>query len=81
MAGIEASWDVAPGFWSTIGEKTVKYAGWGDGWDELRFDAGEDEGFVAAYGKDGELVGVIAHERDAEYEAGKEKIERRESWS
>ena len=38
MAGVEAGWDVAPGFWSTIGEHTIKYVGWGDGWDELRFE-------------------------------------------
>ena len=31
-----AQWDVAPGFWSTIGEHTLKYAAWGDGFDEAR---------------------------------------------
>ena len=35
LAGAEAAWDVAPGFWSTIGDHTLKYVGWGDGWDEL----------------------------------------------
>ncbi len=39
MAGAEAAWDVAPGFWSTIGEHTIKYVGWGDGWDELALRA------------------------------------------
>ncbi len=43
LAGVEARWDVAPGFWSTIGERTLKYAGWGDGWDEVRFEPGEGE--------------------------------------
>ena len=27
-------WDDVPGFWSTIGEHTLKYAAWGDGYDE-----------------------------------------------
>ncbi len=81
MAGVEASWDVAPGFWSTIGEHTLKYAGWGDGWDELRFEDGEDGAFTAWYGREGELVGVLTHERDDDYEAGRERIERHGSWS
>ena len=38
----EPQWDAAPGFWSTIGEHTLKYVAWGDGFDEARFvDHGE----------------------------------------
>jgi NAD(P)H-nitrite reductase large subunit len=81
LAGKEASWDAAPGFWSTLGEHTLKYAGWGDGWDEIRFEAGEGGSFVARYGRDGELVGVLAHERDEDYEEGKRLIEERAPWS
>src|SRR6201999_3262482 len=58
MAGEEAAWDAAPGFWSTIGERTIKYAGWGDGWDEQRFEPAADGAFACWYGRDGELVGV-----------------------
>ena len=36
IAGEDAAWDVAPGFWSTIGEHTLKYVAWGDGFDEAR---------------------------------------------
>ena len=36
IAGEDAQWDVAPGFWSTIGEHTLKYVAWGDGFDETR---------------------------------------------
>jgi 3-phenylpropionate/trans-cinnamate dioxygenase ferredoxin reductase subunit len=36
IAGEDSQWDVAPGFWSTIGERTLKYAAWGDGFDETR---------------------------------------------
>jgi NADPH-dependent 2,4-dienoyl-CoA reductase/sulfur reductase-like enzyme len=81
MAGVDARWDAAPGFWSSLGERTVKYAGWGDGWDEVRFEQGDGDSFAAWYRRDGELAGVVAHERDADYEAGRERIEGREQWS
>jgi 3-phenylpropionate/trans-cinnamate dioxygenase ferredoxin reductase subunit len=80
LAGAEASWDVAPGFWSTLGERSLKYAGWGDGWDEIDFEPGQGESFVARYGKGGELVGVIAHDDDRAYEDGKRAIEERARW-
>ena len=37
-AGTEARWDQVPGFWSTIGERTLKYAAWGDGYEQSRFE-------------------------------------------
>lgn len=77
----EASWDVAPGFWSTIGERTLKYVGWGDGWDEVRFLPGAGESFVVRYGRDGELVGVLAHGDDDSYERGRSEVEERARWS
>jgi 3-phenylpropionate/trans-cinnamate dioxygenase ferredoxin reductase subunit len=80
LAGEGASWDVAPGFWSTLGRRTLKYAGWGDGWDEVRFEPGEGESFTASYGRDGELVGVLAHDDDAAYEEGRKAIEERARW-
>jgi 3-phenylpropionate/trans-cinnamate dioxygenase ferredoxin reductase subunit len=80
MAGVEAGWGVAPGFWSTIGERTIKYVGWGDGWDESRFEPGEEGAFACWYGRDGELVGVAAHRDDAAYERGRELIEERAPW-
>jgi NADPH-dependent 2,4-dienoyl-CoA reductase/sulfur reductase-like enzyme len=80
MAGVEAAWDVAPGFWSVIGAHTLKYAGWGDGWKEARFEAGEEGAFACWYGRDGELVGVASHLDDAAYERGRELIEERASW-
>ena len=81
LAGAEAAWDTAPGFWSTIGEQTIKYVGWGDGWDEHRFEAGEDGSFACWYGRGGELVGVATHRDDAAYERGRELIEERAPWS
>ena len=69
IAGEDASWDVVPGFWSTIGLRTLKQRAWGDGWDEVRVD-GDAGGFTAWYGRDGRLVGVLTHERDGDYERG-----------
>jgi 3-phenylpropionate/trans-cinnamate dioxygenase ferredoxin reductase subunit len=81
LAGVEAAWDVAPGFWSTIGEHTLKYVGWGDGWDELRFERGKNGSFACRYGRDGQLVGLVTHEDDAAYERGRELIEERATWN
>jgi 3-phenylpropionate/trans-cinnamate dioxygenase ferredoxin reductase subunit len=78
LAGGEASWDMAPGFWSTIGEKTLKYWAWSGGWDEARFvekDDVEGEAFTVWYGKEGICVGVLAHNVDEDYEEGRKLIE------
>ncbi|HUC01181.1 MAG TPA: FAD-dependent oxidoreductase [Solirubrobacterales bacterium] len=80
LAGREASWDVAPGFWSSVGEQALKYVGWGDGWDEVRFALGAGESFVARYGRDGELVGVLAHGDDDSYERGRSEVEEHARW-
>ena len=37
-AGKQAEWEDVPGFWSTIGSRTLKYAAWGDGFDQARFE-------------------------------------------
>jgi NADPH-dependent 2,4-dienoyl-CoA reductase/sulfur reductase-like enzyme len=81
MAGVEADWGVAPGFWSTIGEHTIKYAGWGDGWDRSRFEPGDDGAWACWYGQGEELVAVAAHRDDRAYERGRELIEERAKWS
>jgi 3-phenylpropionate/trans-cinnamate dioxygenase ferredoxin reductase component len=74
IAGGEAAWSMAPGFWSTIGDKTLKYWAWGDGWDEKRF-SDKGESFTVWYGRQGTLVGVLAHGSDEDYEEGRELIE------
>ena len=81
MAGVETGWGVAPGFWSTIGERTMKYAGWGDGWDEMIFEDGKGESFTAWYGRDREIVGVLAHDRDEDFELGRRLVRERAPWS
>ena len=46
-----------------------------------RFEPGEEGAFACWYGRDGELVGVVAHLDDAAYERGRELIEERAPWS
>ena len=77
LAGRAAAWDAVPGFWSTIGSHTVKHAAWGDGWDEVRLDLDPGDGALTAwYGREGRTVGVLTHERDEDYERGRERVER-----
>jgi 3-phenylpropionate/trans-cinnamate dioxygenase ferredoxin reductase component len=80
ISGGEAAWGMAPGFWSTIGDKTLKYWAWGDGWDEQSFE-GDGEAFTVWYGKEGTLVGVLTHDSDDDYERGRELIEREEPFT
>ncbi|MGO9822414.1 MAG: NAD(P)/FAD-dependent oxidoreductase [Solirubrobacteraceae bacterium] len=80
-AGIDASWDDVPGFWSTIGRRTLKYAAWGDGYDEVRFERAPDGSFSAWYGRDSRLVAVLSHELDEAYERGQKLIAGGTSWS
>jgi 3-phenylpropionate/trans-cinnamate dioxygenase ferredoxin reductase component len=75
IAGEDAQWDVAPGFWSTIGEHTLKYVAWGDGYDDARLVDHGAGAFTVWYGKDGTTVGVLTHECDEDYEHGRELIE------
>jgi 3-phenylpropionate/trans-cinnamate dioxygenase ferredoxin reductase component len=62
-----------PGFWSMIGRRTLKYAAWGDGFDEACCVTYGD-GFTVCYGRDGKLVGVLTHEADGNYERGRESV-------
>ncbi|HEY6711446.1 MAG TPA: FAD-dependent oxidoreductase [Rubrobacter sp.] len=79
IAGGEAAWSRIPGFWSTIGDKRLKYWAWGDGWDEQVFEDG-GEAFTVWYGKEGMLVGVLSHGTDEDYQRGRGLIERGESF-
>jgi NADPH-dependent 2,4-dienoyl-CoA reductase/sulfur reductase-like enzyme len=79
-AGVEAGWDDVPGFWSTIGSRTLKYAAWGDGFDASRLHRDGGGAFVAWYGRQGRIVGVLAHERDEDYDRGRELIAAGAPW-
>ena len=53
-----------PGFWSTVGDRTLKHAAWGDGWDAA--EAGgrrRPVRLVAGTGAAAEIVGVLAPRR------------------
>jgi len=75
-AGREDAWRQAPGFWSQIGERWLKYVAWGDGHESVAFEDHGDGAFTAWYldGK-GVLVGVLTHERDDDYARGRELVE------
>lgn len=76
LAGDEgARWQEVPGFWSSIGEYTIKYAAWGDGYDSSRLDEHPDGTFTAWYSQGGKLVGVLTYERDKDYEHGRDLIQ------
>jgi 3-phenylpropionate/trans-cinnamate dioxygenase ferredoxin reductase component len=80
-AGADGGWDSVPGFWSTIGARTLKYAAWGDGYDETRLQPHHDGGFTAWYGAGGRIVGVLTHDADEDYERGRERIAQGARWT
>ena len=70
-AGKAAAWDTVPGFWSTIGTNTLKYAAWGDGFDTINLVEHGDGAFTAWYGDAaGACVGVLTHDHDPDYDTG-----------
>jgi NADPH-dependent 2,4-dienoyl-CoA reductase/sulfur reductase-like enzyme len=79
-AGVPAEWDQVPGFWSTIGEQTLKYAAWGDGYDVSHFESHSAGAFTTWYGREGRLVGVLTHDADEDYERGQRQIAEGAPW-
>lgn len=76
-AGARETWSAAPGFWSVIGDHTLKYAAWGDGHDDTTVVEHPDGGFTVWYTDDrNTVVGVLTHEADEDYERGRELLER-----
>jgi 3-phenylpropionate/trans-cinnamate dioxygenase ferredoxin reductase subunit len=80
-AGANDGWDSVPGFWSTIGTRTLKYAAWGDGYDQTHLERHHDGTFTAWYGADGRIVGVLTHGADEDYERGSEQIAQGARWT
>jgi NADPH-dependent 2,4-dienoyl-CoA reductase/sulfur reductase-like enzyme len=80
-AGEDRMWSAVPGFWSTIGGHTLKYAAWGDGFDDSRCERGRDGAFAIWYGREGRLVGVLAHDDDRAYTQGRELIAGGAPWN
>lgn len=73
-AGVHAEWTAVPGFWSDIGDATLKYHAWGDGYDTCRV-VDQGSGFTAWYERDGVLVGVLTMGVDSDYDLGEQLIE------
>lgn len=80
-AGQDPGWASAPGFWSTIGDRTLKYAAWGDGFDSSEFQAHSDGAFTVTYTRHGRVVGVLTHNADDDYESGTSRVEQGDSTS
>ena len=74
--GGSARWQEPPGFWSTIGTRTLKYSAWGDGHDDLVFD-GDSDHWTVWYRRGDEIYGVLTHARDGDYERGQQLLSRR----
>ena len=72
-AGHAGEWDSVPGFWTTIGEATLKYHAWGDGFDRAHF-VDHSDGFTVWYESDEATVGVLTYNADDDYDRGEELI-------
>lgn len=73
--GDPQAWETIPGFWSVIGEHTLKYSAWGDGYETAEL-VPRTGGFTVWYGDaDGALVGVLTYEADDDYERGQQLLE------
>lgn len=75
-AGGDASWDAVPGFWTEIGDHTLKYAAWGDGFDDARLVEHGADSFTVWYTSNDRAVGVLTHEADDDYDRGSELVRR-----
>ncbi len=75
-AGEQMKWDGVPGFWTTIGDATVKYHAWGDGYESSRM-IDHPDGFTVWYGSGDAVVGVLTHNADHDYGLGERLIAER----
>jgi 3-phenylpropionate/trans-cinnamate dioxygenase ferredoxin reductase subunit len=75
-AGGTERWDAVPGFWSEIGDRVLKHAAWGDGFDHAHLTP-RDSGFTVWYERDGAAVGVLTHEADDDYDRGQDLVRER----
>ena len=74
-AGRAAAWPSAPGFWSGLGERTLKYAAWQTTHDD-RVLVGGDESWAVWYRSGSMLAGVLSYNDDQAYERGQKLLER-----
>ena len=74
LAGAPSRWESVPGFWSTIGERTLKLSAWGDGWERDHLVEHQGGGFTVYYEAGGACVGVLTHEADDDYDLAQELV-------
>ncbi|MEB4210190.1 FAD/NAD(P)-binding oxidoreductase [Mycobacterium sp. 94-17] len=72
-AGCHVKWDGVPGFWTTIGDATLKYHSWGDGYERSRM-LDRDDGFTVWYESKNAVVGVLTYNADDDYDLGERLI-------
>ncbi|OBA80331.1 pyridine nucleotide-disulfide oxidoreductase [Mycobacterium sp. 1164966.3] len=72
-AGQRAKWAEIPGFWTSIGDATVKYHAWGDGYERSRMLEHPD-GFTVWYESENAVVGVLTYNADDDYDLGEQLI-------
>lgn len=72
-AGNPTRWVGVPGFWTTIGEATLKYHAWGDGYERSRL-VERGDGFTVWYESGNAAVGVLTYQADDDYDLGERLI-------
>jgi len=75
-AGQHSRWTGVPGFWTSIGEATVKYHAWGDGYERSRM-LDHPDGFTVWYESGDAVVGVLTYNADDDYDLGERLIAER----
>lgn len=70
-AGGEAKWAEPLGFFSLVGHHMLKYAAWGDGFDQATPVHHEDGGLTVWYTRDGVTVGVLTSDADGDLDLGR----------
>ncbi|GAB2992139.1 FAD-dependent oxidoreductase [Amycolatopsis acidiphila] len=73
-AGVRDEWRTPPGFRSLLGDRGLKFAAWGDGFDDAELVQHDDEAFTIWYRREGAVVGVLTHDADEDYERGSAKL-------
>ena len=75
-AGHASKWVEVPGFWTSVGDATLKYHAWGDGYERSRLRDHPD-GFTVWYESGNAVVGVLTYNADDDYEIGERLIAER----
>jgi 3-phenylpropionate/trans-cinnamate dioxygenase ferredoxin reductase subunit len=75
-AASPTKWSGVPGFWTSIGEATLKYHAWGDGYEHSRMLEHRD-GFTVWYESGDVTVGVLTYNADDDYDLGERLIAER----